>query len=91
MSDQVQPDGRTVGTKSDRKVQPITTTAMALSGGVAFATADWLLSGHSAAGWYLSPPPSALVDLWISAVLPTLHLVAKIINNWLQKKAGELS
>lgn len=73
---------------SPPKMSPTTTTALALGGGTLYATADWLLSGHSGAGWYLSPPPSALVDLWIAAALPTLHLVAKIFNNWLEKKAG---
>ncbi len=77
------------GTASDRTAKLSTTTAIALTGGVAFATADWLMSGHSAAGWYLSPPPSALVDMWVTAALPTIHLIAKIINRTLSHWAGE--
>ncbi len=73
------------GTAADRAPKIGTTAAIALTGGVAYATADWLMSGHSAAGWFLSPPSRELVDMWIALALPTLHTIARIFNNWLAK------
>lgn len=79
-----EPDTRP-GSPDDRKSSVLKTAALTLTGGVAFATADWLRDGYSAAGWYLTPPPQALVDMWIAMILPTLHTIARIFNNWLAK------
>ncbi len=80
-----EPDDTRSGTKADRVARIGTTAAVALTGGVAYATADWLISGHSAAGWYLTAPSRELVDMWIALALPTLHTIARIFNNWLAK------
>lgn len=73
------------GSPADRKASIVKTAAVSMAGGVAYATADWLLDGHSVAGWYLAPPPRELVDMWIALALPTMHTIARIFNNYLAK------
>lgn len=66
------------------------TAAYGLTAGLGIATAHWLLKGyHPGSPWQYTPPDDALVEMWIVTILPTVHLIGRIINHHLQKLAGD--
>ena len=78
------------GSPQDRRPQVKSTAAYGLSAGLALATIHWLskcLSAKGGAHWAL--PDDALLEMWIGASIPTVHLIGRIVNNKLQRLAGE--
>lgn len=78
------------GTVADRKPQILKTTAVGFAGGLGIAWLDWYLDGFGTKGaWQFVMPPRYLIDATAGVLLPTLHLVGRIINNRLSKLAGD--
>lgn len=79
---------------ADRRAPPppriANTAAYGLSAGLGLATVHYLLkSYHPGGGWDFRAPDDALIEMWLVTVLPTIHLIGRIINNHLKKLAGE--
>ena len=77
----------------DRRAPPppavTATAAYGLTAGLGIATAHWLLKCyHPGSGWDYHAPDDALIEMWIVTVLPTVHLIGRIINNHLERLAG---
>ncbi len=66
-----------------------TTTGYSLGAGLMIATIHWLIKAyHPGSGWDFHAPDDGLIEMWVFAVLPAVHLIARIIMNHLQRLAG---
>lgn len=75
--------------KNRRAASAANTAAYGLSAGLGVATLHWLLKGFTNGEWEYEPPDDALVEMWLVALLPTFHLIGKVVNFQLSKFAGE--
>ena len=90
MSDATKPDPRSSGgTPADRAITSAQVAGYSYSGTVAIATAHWLVKCLGTGHWVWHQPDDALIEMWVLYLLPTAHLIAKIIHNKLAKAAGE--
>lgn len=94
MTDTQETDSRSrAGTPADRAPAPAriaNTAAYGLSAGLGLASVHWVLkSYHPGSGWDWQTPDDALIEMWIVTLLPTVHLLGRIVNNHLKKLAGE--
>lgn len=93
MSDESTDYRSRAGSPSDRVPPPTrvsTTAAYGYTTGIIVATVHWLAkSYHPGSGWDWHLPDDSLIEMWVFMLLPTAHLIVKIINNRLKKLAGE--
>lgn len=71
-----------------RKPLPPAVTATAAYGltiGLGIATAHWLMKCYASHDFNFIPPDDALIEMWIVAILPTVHLIGRIITHHLQR------
>lgn len=77
------------GTAADRKSSVKTTAALGLSGGLFVIWAHYGIKLFPSGHFHYVAPDDALIEMTVMAVLPTLHMIGRIINNHLEKLAGE--
>lgn len=66
------------------------TAAYGYTTGIVIATVHWMAKGyHPGSGWDWKLPDDALIEMWVFMLLPTVHLIGKIVNNHLKRLAGE--
>lgn len=95
MAEQVSPPSDRPGDPSQRKAKISTTAVYGYSTGIAIATAHYLVKCWHAGGqgspgyWVFFPPDDSLIEMWTFVLLPTVHLLARIVGNHLHKLAGD--
>lgn len=86
---------------ADRRAPPppriSTTAAYSYTAGMVIATFHFIgkcyhvdtgvMPHHVFFSWTL--PDDSLIEMWVFMMLPTLHLIGRIINNHLRKLAGD--
>lgn len=77
------------GTSLDRKASVADTAALGYSAGVGVATVHYFIKCYATGTFHFVPPEDALIEMWLFLILPTVHLICKIINKRLQKLAGD--
>lgn len=67
-----------------------TTAAYGYSVWLGLSTVHYLIKCYMpGVGFHFFPPEDALLEGWIVTLLPTVHMIAKIVHHHLQRLAGE--
>lgn len=65
------------------------TAAKTLAGTIALTTVHWLIKCLAGGHWHYLVPDDALLEMWVMAILPSIHLVWRVGQAKIEKWARE--